>query len=76
VEGSAPSEMKEGTRHSVRTGSVGAYDHSQIFCLHQAEEEDDGDKAGLTGTLCQNHCGQVTLRREQQNWLKSNHHEN
>jgi hypothetical protein len=28
--------------------------HSGIFCLHQAEKEDDGDTPGPTGTLCGN----------------------
>jgi hypothetical protein len=70
------SKTEEGTAHRVRTGDVGAFDHSRIFCLHQAEKEDDGDKPGQTGTLCWNRSRQAALRREPQERLESNHHEN
>jgi hypothetical protein len=90
VEGLASSAMEKETAHRLRAGdvrvlatlgSLTAPTKRRIFivCIllcHDVEKKADGSTTGLTGTLWGNHSAWVTLRREQQERVESNNHEN
>jgi hypothetical protein len=77
VEELATAKAKEETTSSLRAIDIRcrSIDHSRNFCMHQPEEDDGGTRRPAH-TLSGSCSGWVALRREQQEQLERNHHEN